>query len=198
LAPFAPSTSATANPLVFSARPARPCRVAGRVGPTLEARVNTPQSLSIPLGGSVRIAAFDQLTHVVAVLSAGHVSLRSVERAEGGLRHAAHDLLDDLIDAPLPSDLLHPGAHKQPLLTPADFYQILHAPIHLDEATPLEPLHAAQEAADALHEVFDALEAAFFDDVLDPNGDAARDERRRLRALRGAIDLLHLLAQRGA
>jgi hypothetical protein len=160
--------------------------------------VNTPQSLTIPLGGSVRIAAFDQLTHVVAVLSAGDVSLRSVARAEGDLRHAAHDLLDDLIDAPLPPELLHPGAHKQPLLTPADFHQILHAPIHLDESTPLEPLRAAQEAADALRGVFEALDEAFLDDALDPSGDENLDERQRLRALRAAITLFDLLAQRGA
>jgi hypothetical protein len=83
------------------------------------------------------------------------------------------------------------------LITPAELHQVLHAPCERSNV-PLEPLASAQEAADALSEVFHSLEEAL-DDFTDPAGDDAKDERRRLRALHGAIDLFRLLAQqRGA
>jgi hypothetical protein len=82
-------------------------------------------------------------------------------------------------------------------ISPDDLHAIMHEPSDLGDVI-LEPLDAAQDAADALRGVFDSLEEAFLDDAHDPSGDEHLDERQRLRALRAAITLFDLLAQRGA
>jgi hypothetical protein len=87
--------------------------VAGRVGPTLEARVNTPQHRIISLGGSARIEAFDQLSDVCVALYDGHRTLRSLSLDTHDLRAAVLDLLNDLMDDPLPTDMVRPSNHEQ-------------------------------------------------------------------------------------
>jgi hypothetical protein len=158
--------------------------------------VNTPQQLPIPLGGSIRIEAFDQISNLCAALYDGDQVLRAVSVDANDLRAAAHALLDDLIDAPLPPEVTRP-IQALPRMTPDDLHAILHVPVDLGGVT-LEPLGTAQDAAEALRGIFDSLEEAFLDDALDPNGDEYFDERQRLRALQAAMTLFDLLAQRGA
>lgn len=82
------------------------------------------------------------------------------------------------------------------LITEAEFHDLIGQSIELRGVT-LGPAENALDVADALSEVLDSLEEAFFDDVPDPNGEEAQSERRRLRALRFTIDLLETLAGRG-
>jgi hypothetical protein len=159
--------------------------------------LSNPQHLVIPLAGGARMEAADQLSHVVATLYGDDLTLRQVEANADNLRGAAHTLLDDLIDHPLP--VAPPPGANHPLLSMEELRFLLRLPVTLDGSQlDLGLLRNAADAADALGEIFDGLEEAFTDDYPDPAGPDAKDERRRLRALRLAIDLLKAFSNRGA
>lgn len=159
--------------------------------------MSNPQHLVIPLGGGARIEAADQLTHVAATLYLADLTVRQVQTDVDDLRAAAHALLDDLIDRPLP--VAPPPGVNHPLLSLEELRLLLRQPATLSPSeVSLGRLRNAADAALALGEIFDGMEEAFLDDYLDPAGPDAEDERRRLRALRLAIDLLKVLSNRGA
>lgn len=157
--------------------------------------MNTPQHLRIPLGGDIRIEAFDQLDHITSTLMAGAVTLRQIDDDGSDLRAVAHRLLDDLIDTPLAATTLAPDS----LIVPAEIAALLGQPITLagQSHMALAPLVSCGEAADAVQEVLDGMEEAYHDDFFpDDDSQGGRAERRRLRALRLAVNLLTLLGGR--
>jgi hypothetical protein len=85
-----------------------------------------------------------------------------------------------------------------PLLTRAELSSLLSVDVTLmgQSVIPLGPVTSCQAAADALAEVLDGLAEAYHDDFLGPDDPGGTDERRRLRALYLAVDLLNLLAPR--